>query len=68
MGNEEMNIYDQALALPPMHRRTLAAWLLRTIGTTDKQMGIACREARRIERKRQGKENNNYVNINESAT
>ena len=63
-----MTIYDQALALPPMHRRTLAAWLLRTIGTTDKQMGIACREARRIERKRQGKENNNNVNISESAT
>ena len=63
-----MTIYDQALALPPMHRRSLAVWLLRTIGTTDKQMAIACREARRIERKRQGKENNNYVNINESVT
>lgn len=47
-----MNIFDAALALPPTSRRTLAIWLLRSIGSTDAQVLLAAKEARKINQRK----------------
>ena len=47
-----MNIFDLAISLPPTHRRTLAIWLLRSIGSTDAQVILAAKEARKINQRK----------------
>lgn len=47
-----MNIFDLAISLPPTSRRTLAIWLLRSIGSTDAQVMLAAKEARKINQRK----------------